>query len=219
MAVRSSRSSRRQLILNLLICALSMYVHWKYRNMDYFECYDATVSDFIARSATPLKIEASRNGVIGESLLSLTTAISPITMNSLRRPSACICLLIFSCGDVHPCPGPANRMPCGKCTKVIRKNQRAVSCINCDSAFHCNCVHVDRTQWQRMRATPSDWHCDTCLLHVLPSLSDSFFPPQSPDTTLNSSVGAAQNDVPSSPRRQASIVNLKGSKSLKAPRR
>ena len=76
-----------------------------------------------------------------------------------------------SSGDVHSNPGPVTSQ-CRICSRLVRWNQRGITCDGCDFWHHAKCVDMPATEYVRLSDSPEYWHCRPC---TLPPFSDSFF--------------------------------------------
>jgi hypothetical protein len=124
-----------------------------------------------------------------DTILSLnanSARIKTTTMKASRHMSASctktnfaykvMVLLLLTCGDIHPCPGPFNyKYPCGSCAKPVKRNQRGIACDTCDCWYHCKCIGMDLPTYNRLSNDTSQWFCDFCYTQHLPQLTDSYF--------------------------------------------
>ena len=63
-------------------------------------------------------------------------------------------------GDVSPNPGPI-KCPCGKCSKSVRSNQKAILCDKCNNWFHAKCMDINTAQYNKLSVCDDEWYCDT----------------------------------------------------------
>ncbi len=97
-------------------------------------------------------------------------------------------LLLLSCGDIHPCPGPNRpkyKFPCGDCQKPVKSNQKGIQCDVCDLWYHTKCLKMCDTEYFRFANDVTiPWECSDCECPY--KFTDSFF-----NLTLNSTVSTA----------------------------
>ena len=84
-----------------------------------------------------------------------------------------LCLLVS--GDIHPCPGPNFKYPCGSCQKPVKSNQHGIFCELCELWHHRKCVNMDLKTYLDLSTSISDWYCELCNQKHLPEFTDSFF--------------------------------------------
>ncbi len=83
-------------------------------------------------------------------------------------------LILLVCGDIHPCPGPNYKYPCGICQKPVRKNQKGIQCDICNLWHHTKCIKMPDDVYFRLGENIDEpWECDSC--HFPYAFTDSFF--------------------------------------------
>lgn len=83
-----------------------------------------------------------------------------------------MCLLLA--GDVHLCPGPAQRQPrnpCLVCQYSVHSNSKAIDCDECGGWTHIKCCGMPTVQYDRLVETGEvfSYICTRCAFHSLPN--------------------------------------------------
>ena len=101
-------------------------------------------------------------------------------------------MLLASCGDVEPNPGP--KFPCGICEKAVEwsKTRHAVACDDCDVWFHTDCLHMSEACYNAIANTDASWHCCNC---GIPHFTSSLFDTAGSSILADSSVSTNHNSV------------------------
>ena len=63
------------------------------------------------------------------------------------------------------------RTECPKCSKLIKKGQRAIHCDICDCWLYMKCAELSITDYLRLGGSDEKWYCIICLSQVLPFMS------------------------------------------------
>ncbi len=85
-----------------------------------------------------------------------------------------LCLLLLAAGDVHPCPGPNYKFPCGDCAKPVKRNQKGIACDTCDKWYHTKCLRMSDAMYFNLAEDESlPWECRHCECPF--SFTESFF--------------------------------------------
>ena len=83
-----------------------------------------------------------------------------------NRPNiALIFAIILISGDICPNPGPAAvRHPCAVCSKHVRKNQKGISCSNCNQKTHLKCSNFPPDLYNEFHPQESEFffRCEKC---------------------------------------------------------
>ena len=119
------------------------------------------------------------------------------------------CLLLLS-GDIEMNPGPV-KYPCTVCTKVVRSDQRAISCDECDRWTHASCCGIGKDQYSHLSSMGDfQWICPSCQLKELPFRDSSLNSEISiMDLTTASENGETVMDSPfDSPSDKAILCHL-----------
>ena len=58
---------------------------------------------------------------------------------------------------------------CGKCKKLLPKNLRVVNCDTCKRFYHVKCCGVTHKEFNLLRSSNSQWHCQACTTSALSS--------------------------------------------------
>ena len=91
-------------------------------------------------------------------------------------------IMLLSCGDVHPCPGPKTpnyKYPCGVCKKPVKCNQKGILCDLCNLWHHTKCINMpNETYFRLANDTEEPWECPDCSFPY--KFSNSYF-----DTTVS----------------------------------
>ncbi len=89
-------------------------------------------------------------------------------------------ILLLVCGDVHPCPGPNYKFPCGVCHKPVKVNQKGILCDLCNLWHHIKCINMPPAEYFRLAENEEEpWECPDCQ-----------FPYRFTDSFFNSTVGS-----------------------------
>ena len=87
-------------------------------------------------------------------------------------PSRFVMLLLLG-GDIEMNPGDkrGKKIPCGKCSKAVRKNQAGIQCDQCRNWFHvnANCCEISPAMFCILKNSSCAWICPQC------GLPNSFF--------------------------------------------
>ena len=76
---------------------------------------------------------------------------------------------ILLAGDVSENPGPTKDL-CGLCSKICRRNQKAIQCDECDTWYHAKCMDMSNTEYANLCNPSSTWIRDLeSALHFLES--------------------------------------------------
>mgnify|MGYP001800302001 FL=1 len=61
------------------------------------------------------------------------------------------------------------RFPCGICSKVVKKNHKAVQCDTCNLWIHIKCNRIDKFTHESLKDEPEHaWYCISCIKSSLP---------------------------------------------------
>ncbi len=105
-------------------------------------------------------------------------------------------LLLLTCGDVHPCPGPKTpnyKYPCGICFKPVKCNQKGILCDMCNLWHHIKCINMPVTEYFRLAENEEEpWECPNCQFPY--RFSDSFFNASVDDISVNVSVNSSSSE-------------------------
>ncbi len=103
-------------------------------------------------------------------------------------------ILLLACGDVHPCPGPNYKYPCGVCHKPVKVNQKGILCDLCNLWHHTKCVNMPTTEYFRLADNEEEpWECPDCSFPY--KFTDSFFNTTTSDSLGNDSI-LSENSIP-----------------------
>ncbi len=93
-------------------------------------------------------------------------------------------LLLLSCGDVHPCPGPNYKFPCRVCHKPVKCNQKGILCDMCNLWHHIKCINMSTKEYFRLADNEDEpWECPDCQFPY--RFTDSFFNTTVDDLPVN----------------------------------
>ncbi len=96
-------------------------------------------------------------------------------------------ILLLACGDVHPCPGPNYKYPCGVCHKPVKVNQKGILCDTCNLWHHIKCINMPTTEYFRLADNEEEpWECPDCSFPY--KFTDSFFNITTSDSLENESI-------------------------------
>ena len=70
-------------------------------------------------------------------------------------------LLLLS-GDIESNPGPATNS-CGICHKLVKRNDKAIQCDDCDRWIHARCTGIDKNTYIKLQKSDDKWHCSNCI--------------------------------------------------------
>ncbi|CAC5395570.1 unnamed protein product [Mytilus coruscus] len=59
-------------------------------------------------------------------------------------------------------PGPVQNS-CGICCKLVKRNDKAIQCDECDLWIHTRCASVDNTTYAKLQNTTDQWFCQNCV--------------------------------------------------------
>ncbi|CAC5392706.1 unnamed protein product [Mytilus coruscus] len=59
-------------------------------------------------------------------------------------------------------PGPVQNS-CGICCKLVKRNDKAIQCDECDLWIHTRCTSVDNTTYAKLQNTTDQWFCQNCV--------------------------------------------------------
>ena len=76
---------------------------------------------------------------------------------------------ILLAGDVSENPGPTKDL-CGLCSKICRRNQKAIQCDECDTWYHAKCMDMSNTEYANLCNPSSTWSCTNCLFPMAPDI-------------------------------------------------
>ena len=76
---------------------------------------------------------------------------------------------ILLAGDVSENPGPAEDL-CGLCSKICRRNQKAIQCDECDAWYHAKCMGMSNTEYANLCSPSTTWSCTNCLFPMAPDI-------------------------------------------------
>ena len=76
---------------------------------------------------------------------------------------------ILLAGDVSENPGPTKDL-CGLCSKICRRNQKAIQCDECDTWYHAKCMDMSNTEYANLCNPSSTWSCTNCLFPMAPNI-------------------------------------------------
>ena len=72
-------------------------------------------------------------------------------------------LLLLTCGDVHPNPGPNGSIyPCGFCEIDCDWSCQAICCDECSVWYHKSCLGLSSREYEQMGASNVSWQCLHC---------------------------------------------------------
>ena len=90
-------------------------------------------------------------------------------------------IMLLQAADCELNPGPKGpKYPYLVCTKVVRWNQHAIACDNCEGWYHTNCIDMGSHIYHALAKPDVSWICCQC---GLPNFSTSFF--ESVDVTTS----------------------------------
>ncbi|CAG2218688.1 SIAE [Mytilus edulis] len=52
---------------------------------------------------------------------------------------------------------------CGICRKLVKRNDKAIQCDECDLWIHTRCTSVDNTTYTKLQNTNDQWFCQNCV--------------------------------------------------------
>ncbi len=82
-------------------------------------------------------------------------------------------ILLLAYGDVHPCPGPNYKFPCGICHKPVKVNQKGILCDMCNLWHHIKCINMTTAEYFRLAENEEEpWECSDCQFPY--KFTDSF---------------------------------------------
>ena len=76
---------------------------------------------------------------------------------------------ILLAGDVSENPGPAEDLY-GLCSKICRRNQKAIQCDECDAWYHAKCMGMSNTEYANLCSPSTTWSCTNCLFPMAPDI-------------------------------------------------
>ncbi len=102
-----------------------------------------------------------------------------------------LCTILLLSGDIHPCPGPNYKYPCGTCHKPVKSNQKGILCDSCNKWYHIKCIDMPVDEYFRLGNSDEPWECNECLLPF--NFTDSFF--NSSSTSIESLASESDTSV------------------------
>ncbi|CAG2227037.1 unnamed protein product [Mytilus edulis] len=85
-------------------------------------------------------------------------------------------LLLTNSSDLELNPGPrAPKYPCQVCYKAVTWKDREVACDDCSKWYHAECMHMSTPVYNALASSNISWHCVTCDMPNLSSISFSLF--------------------------------------------
>ena len=202
-----------KIFLQLLVAVSSITQKCCRDNSDEYERL-LIPENYIVESENPTIFDVGEWKIL-TAVLSPTNGALPMSTKHFRTLSPAhktnfspktLVLLLLSCGDIHPCPGPMNfKYPCGSCAKPVKKNQHGIACDTCDSWFHVKCVDMSIEEYNRLGNSDIEWNCFYCALRSLPQFSDSLF---SENDTVNESVLNMSSEDAPSPKRVETMEGI-----------
>ena len=116
-------------------------------------------------------------------------------------------LVLLLSGEIELHPGPITRrskiFPCGYCQLLVDWSHPALCCNECDIWFHCSCMEVGSSEYNRLHDSSLSWDCYRCktrndsslfhsynvdiqnfFLRLGSTANDSVFSPQSRDNNF-----------------------------------
>ena len=72
--------------------------------------------------------------------------------------------LLILCGDVECNPGPhcETIYPCGLCDRKVDWGVKGIACDSCNMWYHCSCISMQSTEYERLDSTSAEWKCFRC---------------------------------------------------------
>ncbi len=138
----------------------------------------------------------SSHGILYSKLLGSFTPNKSKQVSSHRGRNTSynlLCTILLLSGDIHPCPGPNYKYPCGTCHKPVRKNQKGILCDLCNIWYHAKCINMPDREYFRLGNCDEPWECNNCLLPF--DFTDSFFNSTVHDTSGVSSHNTSNESV------------------------
>ena len=84
--------------------------------------------------------------------------------DSFRSRATYIAMLLVISGDIEMNPGhKGQKNLCGMCSKLVRKNDRAVKCNDCENWIHTRCANITVAQYEEMKTSKENWYCPKCV--------------------------------------------------------
>ena len=92
--------------------------------------------------STTFDIDEDRDKILEETFIySSVWNYSKHERMVVRPTGGCLrVLLLLICGNVEICPRPRTSTKCRLCSKIVRRNQANVCCVNCKESFHLKCI-------------------------------------------------------------------------------
>lgn len=113
--------------------------------------------------------------IVGRSQILPPRSVRRACIRSSLKPQqldliALIVLLALS-GDIESNPSPV-KFPCSMCDKLVRRNQHAIPCSECDRWTQAKCCVVSLAEYQTLsRRLDNLWLCPGCTIAELPFLT------------------------------------------------
>ncbi len=102
-------------------------------------------------------------------------------------------ILLLACGDVHPCPGPNYKYPCGVCHKPVKVYQKGILCDTCVLWYHTKCINMTNAEYFRLADNVDEpWECPDCQFPY--RFTDSFFNISGDESFANVSVNSTESE-------------------------
>ena len=72
--------------------------------------------------------------------------------------------LLILCGDVKCNPGPhcETIYPCGLRDQKVDCGVKGIACDSCNMWYHCSCISMQSTDYERLDSTSAEWKCFQC---------------------------------------------------------
>ena len=94
------------------------------------------------------------------------------------------------------------RCPIKTCNKIVKDNEKAIQCDQCDRWIHQICAHMSTEQYENLSKSPEQWFCSLCtktcdLCSKNIPLIDSFLKCEKCCITIHSECATGKSDVTS----------------------
>ena len=60
-------------------------------------------------------------------------------------------------------PGPVFKVPCRRCERAVRWNQRGVQCDGCDKWHHTSLINMPPSEYLSLSESDKSWFCPACV--------------------------------------------------------
>ncbi|CAG2202051.1 unnamed protein product [Mytilus edulis] len=77
-------------------------------------------------------------------------------------PSHILIRILLIISGIEQNPGPVQNS-CGICRKLVKRNDKAIQCDECDLWIHTRCTSVDNTTYTKLQNTNDQWFCQNCV--------------------------------------------------------